>query len=344
MELFPRTKATRSGTVSAGLLVLAAFIIFGIVADNAYLLSIGAIVAMTSIATIGLSLVVGRAGQLSLGQAGFMALGAYTSAYATRDWHVTFLLGVLTGALAAGVVGLVVGLIALRLRGNYLAMATLAGGAIIYGLFSVNSPFGGPNGFTGVPAMSVGAIQVTSAMGQYVFTCVVVGIVYLFSIWLVGSRPGRELAALRDDEVGASSIGIHIVARKVQIFTLSAFLGGIAGAIDAALQGTIDPDLFAVSVSLQLFLMVVLGGMGSVPGAIFGTALVLGILQVVPGTGDNALTAMGAIIIGAMIFFPGGLAAILRQSRGLADMSWSKFRSLVLGTFGNTSGGAGNPQ
>jgi branched-chain amino acid transport system permease protein len=105
---------------------------------------------------------------------------------------------------------------------------------------------------------------------------------------------------------------VNIVFRKVQIFTLSAVLAGIAGSFDAALQSTIAPTLFSPDVSLQLFLMVVLGGLGSIPGAVIGTALVLGILQVVPGTGDYALTVMGVAVVVAMAVIPGGIAGLVR--------------------------------
>lgn len=312
MELAPNPRAGLPGTLGAGVVVLIGTIVFGISGNNAYLLSIGSTVAMTSIATIGLGLVIGRAGQLSFGQAGFMALGAYCSAYVTTDWHIPFLLGMLSGAVIAGLVGAGVGFIALRLKGNYLAMATLAAGAIIYGLLSVNSPFGGPNGFTGIPPISIGPIQVISPMDQYVFVCVLLGLVYASCTLLMQTRFGRELAALRDDETGAASVGVNVVARKVQIFTLSAILAGVAGALDAALQTTIAPTLFSPDISLQLFLMVVLGGLGSIPGAVIGTALVLGILQVVPGTGDYALTVMGVAVVVAMAIIPGGIAGFIR--------------------------------
>ena len=135
------------------------------------------------------------------------------------------------------------------------------------------------------------------------------------------------MRVLRDDEVGAASLGIKIVSRKVEIFVLCAIFGGIAGALDGALQGTIAPSLFTVSFSIQLFLMMVLGGMGSIPGTIFGTALILGILQVVPGTGDNALVVMGVLVIVAMALFPGGLAGVMRQGRGFFTLRLSKLRS-----------------
>ena len=328
MELFPHSKTTRSGSIGSALFIVALFVSFGIYAHgNGYLLSVGAIIAVTSIASLGLSLVVGRAGQLSFGQAGFMAVGAYSSAWVTLDWHFTFLLGVLIGAVTAGVLGLIVGLIALRLRGNYLALATLASGAIVFGLLSVPGPLGGSNGLSNIPSFSVGSLQVSSFMGQYVFSCVAAALACFFSLWLVRSRYGLELAALRDDEVGAASLGIRIVRRKVQIFVLCAIFGGIAGALDGALQGTIAPSLFTVSFSIQLFLMMVLGGMGSIPGTIFGTALILGILQVVPGTGDNALVVMGVLVIIAMALFPGGLAGVIRQGRGFLTLKLSKLRS-----------------
>lgn len=308
--------------LTVGVLILIGGMALGLLRDNAYFLSVGATVGITAIAAMGLSLLVGGAGQLSFGQAGFMAIGAYSSAYIIKTWHFPFLVGVLIAAIAAAIVGLVVGAIALRLKGNYLAMATLAAGALIYGLLSLDGPLGGPNGFTGIPAIAIGPWQLISPMSQYVFVLVIIAVIYSFCVWIFRTRFGLELAAIRDDEIGAASVGINIVARKVQIFVFSSVLAGIAGAVDASLQTTISPSLFGVSTSIQLFLMVVLGGLGSIPGAILGTVVVLGILQVVSGTGDYALTVMGIAVVAGMAFFPGGIAGIFGSAnRWISDKS-----------------------
>lgn len=305
------------GEVWAGLALLAAAVAGGLLAVNDFQLQVGTLVAVYGVSTLGLTVVTGRAGQLALGQAGFMAIGAYCSAYLTREVGLWLPPALLAGGLLATGVGIGVGYVALRLRGNYLAMATLALGAIIFGLLQIRGPLGGTLGFSRIPGLSLAgrAAAIDQPIGRYAYAWVVLAICYGAVVLVLRRRLGRELAAIRDDEVAASAVGVPVTLRKLQAFAISAFFGGVAGALLAALEGVIDPTLFRPELSFQLFLMVVLGGIGSLPGAIAGAALVEWLIQVVPGTADYALTALGACVVAFVALLPGGLSAVAGRAR-----------------------------
>lgn len=295
--------------------VLAGAVIFCLAAVNEYQLTVGINVGIYAIAALGLTVVVGRAGQLALGQAGFMAIGAYTVAYTTLEWGWPFIVALVVGAMLALVLGLALGWIALRLEGNYLAMATLAFGAIVFGVALIDTPLGGASGLFGIPGPSPLGTELVSPLSRYIFVWIVVMLAFL-ACWLyVRGRAGRELEAMRDDPLAAETLGVDTRFRKIQAFALSAVLGGVAGGIMAANEQVIDPTLFRPLISFQIFLMIVLGGLGSLSGAVAGTALVVWLVELVPGTGDWAYVVLGSIVVAAMAFFPGGLAGLLRSAR-----------------------------
>jgi branched-chain amino acid transport system permease protein len=294
-------------------------ILFAFLAGNQYQVYVGTLVGTYAISAIGLTVVAGRAGQLSLGQAAFMAIGGYSVAYSTMEWHIPFLVALAGGALIALLFGVAVGWIALRLRGNYLAMATLAFGLIIYGLLNVNGPLGGPLGLSGIPPISLFGIDLLTPNQQYAFVWAIAAVAVVICMLYLRGRAGRELAAIRDDELAAATLGINVTFRKLQAFGISAVLGGIAGGIIAANSAVIDPTLFPPTISFQIFVMVVIGGLGSIGGAIAGAAIVVWLIQLTPGTGDWAFTILGGVVIALMAFFPGGFAAIASQAAILAD-------------------------
>ena len=307
---------SRRSLIAVGVLV-GWVVIFPFAAGNQYQVTVGTIVATYAISAIGLTVVAGRAGQLALGQAGFMAIGAYSVAYSTMKWHVPFLLALAGGAAIAFAFGLVLGWIALRLRGNYLAMATLAFGLIIYGLLNVNGPLGGPLGLAGIPPISIAGRELVTPNEQYGFAWAVAAIVFAVCVLWLRGRAGRELNALRDDEVAAGTMGINVTLLKLQAFGLSAIAGGLAGGIIAANSAVIDPTAFPPSISFQILLMVVVGGLGSLGGAVAGAAIVEWLIQLMPGTGDWAFTVLGGAVIVLMAVFPGGFAGIVA---GAADL------------------------
>ncbi|MGH8995702.1 MAG: branched-chain amino acid ABC transporter permease [Acidimicrobiales bacterium] len=295
---------------AGGVAILIGVVVYALLNNNPYGLEVGSNIATFGLAAIGLTLVVGAAGQLALGQAGFMAIGGYAVALLTLKAGFSFFPALLVGSAAAGVAGLVVGYIALRLQGNYLAVATLAFGALIPALADVNGPFGGPAGLSGIGIPTIGPLQFTSPLSQYVLPWVVVGLAFVGGKLLLHSRLGRQTMAMRDDELASRCVGISVTRRKVQIFVIGAVLAGLAGTMMAAIQGTVAPNTFGPTESLQIFLMIVLGGLGSMSGAIVGAAIVVEIIQIVPGTGAYALTALGAVVIVLMMVAPrGGLDA-----------------------------------
>lgn len=289
--------------------VLVGAVLFFLLAANDYQLAVGGTVGIDALAAMGLTVVAGRAGQLALGQAGFMAVGAYAVAYGTTSMGISFIVATIMGVAIACTLGLVVGYIALRLRGNYLAMATLAFGAIIYGLLQVQGALGGLGGIFGIPPLKL-IVGFATPGSAYVFIWVVVLLAYLVCALYLRGRAGRELHALRDDELAAGCVGVHNTFRKLQAFGLSAVLGAVAGAILAANSSVIDPSLFQPLISFQIFLMIVIGGLGSLGGAVAGAAIVVWLVQLTPGTGDSAYVALGALVIVLMAIFPRGLAGI----------------------------------
>lgn len=305
--------------LAAGLALVLAVVVGGLLAVNDFQLQVGTLVAIYAISTLGLTVVSGRAGQLALGQAGFMAIGAYTSAYLTREPGLWLPAAIPVAGALATVVGLGVGYVALRLRGNYLAMATLAMGAVIFGLLQIRSPLGGTLGYTRIPGLSLAgrAAAIDQPIWRYAYAWAALAICYAACALLLRRRLGRELAALRDDEVAAAAVGVPVTLRKLQAFAISAFLGGVSGALLAALEGVIDPTLFRPDLSFQLFLMVVLGGLGSLPGAVLGAALVEWLIQIVPGTADYALAALGACVVLLVAVLPGGVAQLVGRGRVL---------------------------
>jgi branched-chain amino acid transport system permease protein len=297
---------------------------YGLVYSNPGDLALGVNIAVAAIACVGLTLTIGTAGQLALGQAGFMAIGAYLTAYLMKDKSFPFLLAVLVSLLAAVLVGALVGYVALRLRGNYLAMATLAVGSAIYALLVLPSLFGGANGYAPIPPPSLFGHLLIQPAEQYFLVAVVLIVVLIAARSLLLSRPGRELLAMRDDEVAARSVGINITARKVQIFAITSLFGALAGAVNAPIQSAIDPFLFSPMVSLQLFVMVILGGLGNIYGAVFGAALVTWLNTVVSANGTWALTILGLIVVVFMAVLPEGLASVISRLRALGPRRWRR--------------------
>jgi branched-chain amino acid transport system permease protein len=290
--------------------VVVVAVLYGLMAPSDYYLTVGFTVAVSAISAIGLTVVVGRAGQLALGQAGFMAIGAYAVAYGTTEMGLPFLVALLVGAIVALALGLLVGYAALRLKGDYLAVATLAVGAIVYGLLQVDGPFGGSGGILGIPPISVFGTDIVSPFGAYVFSWIVVLVTLVACALYLRGRAGRELASLRDDDIAAASVGVHNTFRKLQAFGVSAIFGAVAGGLMAANQTVIDPSLFTPSISFQIFLMVVIGGLGSLGGAVLGAATVVWLVQLTPGTGDSAYVVLGALIVLLMAVLPRGLAGL----------------------------------
>lgn len=298
------------------LLSLMALLIVGTVINfgfNSYVQLILLFACVNILLSLSLNLVNGYTGQFSLGHAGFMAIGAYFTAYASTKWSFMpeslrilelFLFSIGAG-LAAAMAGFLVGLPSLRLKGDYLAIVTLGFGEIIR-VTLLNMDFlGGPRGYSGIPNFG-------SFLGSFSFASVWI-LICFFSIWrIMQSTYGRGFLSVREDEIAAESMGINTTRMKVRAFVMSSFFAGVAGALYAHFTSFISPSSFTFLQSVNVVIMVVLGGMGSMTGsivaAVFITALpeLLRPLQDLTGV-DLRMVIYALALILVMILRPQGL-------------------------------------
>ncbi len=290
-----------------------------------YVLSTLVFIALNGMAALGLSLVMGFAGQVSLGQAAFYAIGAYvsgvlTASYGWNGW-AALVVAVAVGALTA----LAVGLPIFRLSGLLLAMATLGFGIIVYYvLVNWSGVTGGPSGLTGVPPLAVGRFRFdTDARVFWLAWGVLLGLLGLAGN-LVDSRAGRALRAIHGSEAAAQAVGIDTARFKLGIFAVAGGVTALAGGLYAHYLTFINPSPFGFAYSVELVVMVVLGGVASLGGALLGAAAVVLLVEVLRGVlpllatvhsgAEYEIVIFGLLLMAFMIFLPGGLTSIMRSS------------------------------
>ncbi len=296
-------------------LLTAALVVYPLVEDNPYTLGLTNLIAINAIVVLGLNLFIGYAGQISLGHAAFFGLGAYGSAIATGPaglgpWPAMALV-----ALLVGLVALIIGIPVLRLSGHYLAMATLGFNFVIHTvLLEWDEVTGGPSGFSGIPSLGFGEFLFdTEIRLHYLLWGIALGCL-LLSLNLVRSGVGRGLAALAGDETAAASLGVDTKRAKIKVFVLSAVFASLAGSLYAHCYHYISPDSFDIFTSVDLVIMVVVGGMGSIWGSLFGA----GLITLLPEWIDLFETykdfVHGGILVLVLLFLPQGLVS------GLVDL------------------------
>lgn len=305
----------------AGIAVIA---VAPLLTDDRYLLKVLTFVGLNVIVIAGLALLFGYAGQISLGHAAYVGLGAYTSGYLTTAYDAPWVLAVLAGVVVAGAGGFLLALPSLRLKGHYLAMATLGFNEIMSVLFvEAKVVTGGNDGLSGIPYPSIGAFKLDTPAANYLLVWGVAVAVLLLAANVVRTRPGRAMRALHGSELGASACGVDTTRLKVQVFTLSAALAGLAGALYAHAVGFVSPTTFGLDFSVLLVAMVVVGGTGSLVGPLFACVL-LTLLPyadaLIPGLSKDAVALVqdweadisGLAMIGVLLFAPKGLAGLVR--------------------------------
>ncbi len=265
-----------------------------------------------AIVAISLDLLMGRSGQISLGHSGFVALGAYAAAILNERFGMGLLGGALAGGLLAGLASLLLGLPAARLRGHYLGIVTLGFGIAIDQIaLKWDTLTGGDQGVHLHKPMLLG-LDVGTPVRMY-YVALVALVVAALLVWsLTRTRIGRAFAAIKDSEIAAAAMGVPVARTKVLAFMCSAFLAGVAGGIYAFLTGFVAPEDFGIDSSLLFFAMVVIGGMGSIPGAIGGAVVVDAVKNAAATVSGLSLTILGGMIVLVVVFFPGGLKALLR--------------------------------
>lgn len=291
-----------------------------------YILYLVSLALIYAIVAIGLGILIGHTGQISLGHAGFFAIGAYASALLTLRLGLPFIVALLVAGAVSAAIGFLLGLPALRLSGPYLAVATLGFGLAIPQLVVwQRSLTGGSSGLHGLPLASLplGAFTIVFKTDQdyYYLAAAMLIVLTIFARNVVTSHTGRAFIAIRDSEIAARAMGVDLVRYKTTAFALSAMYAGIAGSLYAHLLHGISPEDFTVLLSVDFLTMIVLGGLGSVGGALSG-ALLLTFLQnaltrlpVVHDFKNLYIVVLGVILILTIAFLPHGLAGVARASR-----------------------------
>jgi branched-chain amino acid transport system permease protein len=304
------------------------------------------------ILALGLNIVVGYAGLLDLGYVAFYALGAYVYAWLASPHfglHLPFWVILPLGAGLAGVFGVLLGTPTLRLRGDYLAIVTLGFGEIIrIFLNNLNTPVNitnGPQGINLIDPVSVGSISLSQShvlfgfaisgvqLTYYLFLLLTLGVIFI-SMRLENSRIGRAWVAIREDEIAAAATGINTRNLKLLAFAMGATFGGLAGGLFASFQGFISPESFSLMESIMILCMIVLGGMGHIPGVIFGASLLTLLPEALRYTGDwqrnlfgqvyvdpsdLRMLLFGVALVAVMLYRPAGLIPSSRRRQEFAD-------------------------
>jgi len=297
------------------LLILAvAIALLPLAISNIYYLGILVFVGIYTIITIGLSLLMGYAGQISLGHAAFFGLGAYASGILTVHLDIPPVWAALLAAAFTGLVAFLIGIPTLRLKGHYLAMATLGFGQIVYIVFnSWIDMTGGPSGFGNIPRLSLfGVVFNTDIKFFYlVWGLVVLGLFFSFN--LIHSRPGRALRTMHTSEVAAGTLGINTAWYKIKIFVISAVYASIAGSLYAHFVTFLSPGTFGISFSILLVTMVVFGGRFSLWGALLGTVVLTILPESLRVIKDYDVLVYGTVLLLVMIFLPRGLVGLIEN-------------------------------
>lgn len=241
-----------------------------------YFLHILVITGIYIILTLSLNLVVGYTGLPALGHAAFSCVGAYTSALLALNWGVSPWLGLIIGACVAAALGVVIGAPSLRLKGDYLALATFGLGVIVYSVAkNWVAVTRGPMGLPGIPGFSVLGVQVSQVWAYLILVAVFVLLTSFVMRRVVSSPFGRILRGIREDETATLAVGKNVNKYKIVVFVIGAFFAGIAGSLYAHYITFIDPSSFTVMESITILLMVVFGGMGSLAGSFVGAAVLV---------------------------------------------------------------------
>ena len=286
------------------ILVLALYVILSVLIQaniiNPYYSGILTMVCINVILAVSLNLATGFLGQLVLGHAGFMSVGAYAAAlftmYSGLPTMASFPLALLIGGIVAAAFGVIIGVPALRLKGDYLAILTLGFGEIIRVLILATPFTGGAAGLSGIPLLTT---------FTYVFIVAILTVAVIFAF--IHSRHGRAVIAIREDEIAAEAAWIHTTYYKLLAFVLAAFFAGIAGGLYAHHIGVLDPSKFDFNYSVEILIMVVLGGMGSITGSVVAAIVLTLLPELLRGFSEYRMLIYSIILICVMLFKPSGL-------------------------------------
>ena len=300
-------------------LAVAAALAFPQLGLKNYYLHIAVLSLLHILLALGLNLIAGYAGQLSLAHAAFFGIGAYTTALLTLNQHWSFWLTAPIGAVVAGLVAVAIGLPTLRLKGPYFVISSMGFGEIVRLIFlNWQSVTRGPNGLPGIPApdpINLGFVKLTfeSRMESYYLILFVLFGVLILYYNLVNSRIGRALRAIRNDYIAAQVMGIHIAFYRILAFAGGAALAGLTGALYSGYIRFISPDTFTSGESINILIMMVIGGMGTIVGPIIGAVAITYLLETMRVFAEYRLVIYGLLMFVVILYMPQGVAGMLES-------------------------------
>jgi branched-chain amino acid transport system permease protein len=305
------------------LALILAVTIFGFMAPSPeFYLHVVIMLSIWTIGSLSLNLLIGYTGLLNLGQAGFIGIGAYTSALLVLNYGVPFWIALFIAGVVAALVGLLIGLTSLRTKGMVFAIITLMFGIIVYIIFqSWHDVTGGFLGLQNIPKPSIPFIEIdfSSVQVMYFFIMFMLGVITLFFYKLSNSRIGKIFISIREDENLSTMSGVDIRKYKVLSFVIGCFFAGVAGSLFAHYLGAISPDPFKFMISIELVIYVLFGGAGTILGPIIGTFSIRILFEIFHAFAYYRMIAMGVLIVLICRFMPEGVYPFLKE----------KFKSLI---------------
>lgn len=300
-----RLTGPRSGLYA--LIAVGALMALPLVLDES-LLNTMVITFILFIAVLGLDILMGFTGQVSLGQAGFMAIGGYTSAILATQYEVSPLMGTLAGIIVSLVCALALSVVTMRLRGVYLALATLAFGLLVDSLVvGLTDLTGGPSGMVGIPSFSVADIVFGTSMSMYYLVLGLSVILVLMLLGVANSGFGRALQAIRTDQMAAEALGINVSRHKMAVFAISAALASLSGSLYAFYFHFLSPEMVGSSRSFELIAILVVGGEGTLVGGLLGTILITMLPTIFQPFALYKTLAQGTLLVLAFRYLPSGI-------------------------------------
>ena len=290
-------------------------IICGTIITNTYYLQVLTFIGINAILALGLNMLMGYAGQVSLGHAAFYGIGAYTTAILSTTYGFSPWISLIFSIGIAVFVAFIIGMPTLKLSGYYLGMGTLGFGMIVTIIIREwSSVTGGASGFVGIPALEIGSLSFSSGRNYFFLVWLLVLLSIILCRRILSSRIGRALRSIHDSENASMAVGVNTWKLKLQIFMFSAALGGIAGFLYAHFISFISPGSFDFMASIKVVTMVVIGGMASIWGALLGAAVITLLPEVLHGFAEYEMIVYGLVLMLIMIFMPQGLI------KGLLDI------------------------
>jgi branched-chain amino acid transport system permease protein len=271
-----------------------------------YLVYIATVVFIYAIGVQGQNILIGYTGQISFGQAGFLAIGAYTFGHCS-SFGIPLPLGLTAAGLMAGIFGLIVGFPSLRLKGPYLAIATMGFGIAVYQILLNSEVISG--GRMGLTVKKLPALFGLSAQTTFYYFILFLALIFtILSYNLISSYAGRAFIAIRDNDIAAEAMGVNLARYKLLSFAVSSFYTGVQGALYALFMGFLEPNLFTFMESVTLFVAVIIGGLASIGGSIMGAAFVILVPQVFGKLKELVPVVFGVTILVILIFEPLGIS------------------------------------